>query len=75
MNLLFTILYNHLTKQKVEERQLDSLCYMHLGEPKVWYGVPGRCSVDFETIWKKYLVGARDMYAGQPDMHDNLVRM
>jgi len=48
---------------------------MHLGEPKVWYGVPGRCSADFETIWKKYLVGARDMYAGQPDMHDNLVRM
>lgn len=58
---------------KVEEHQLYSLYYMHLGEPKVWYGVPGRCSVDFETIWKKYLVGVRDMYAGQPDMHDNLV--
>ncbi|RDY01644.1 Lysine-specific demethylase JMJ703, partial [Mucuna pruriens] len=55
---------------KVEEHHLYSLSYMHLGEPKVWYGVPGRFAVDFETIWKKYLP---HLQAGQPDMHDNLV--
>lgn len=71
-SLMFTFLYNHLTKQKVEEHQLYSLCYMHLGEPKVWYSVPRRFAVNFETIWKKYL---GDMHAGQPDMHDNLVRI
>jgi histone demethylase JARID1 len=66
--------YNYLTKQKVEEHQLYSLCCLHLGEPKVWYSVPGRFAADFETIWKKNL-RALNMYAGQPDMHDNLVRI
>ncbi|KAK7284126.1 hypothetical protein RJT34_18865 [Clitoria ternatea] len=55
---------------KVEEHHLYSLSYMHLGEPKVWYSIPGGFSINFETIWKKYLP---DLYAGQPDMHDNLV--
>lgn len=61
-----------MTKQKVEEHQLYSLCYMHLGEPKVWYSVPGRFSVNFETLWKKYLP---DKHSGQPHKHDNLVRI
>ncbi|KAL2321058.1 hypothetical protein Fmac_030027 [Flemingia macrophylla] len=56
---------------KVEEHHLYSLSYVHLGEPKVWYGVPGRFAVKFETIWKKYLPG---LDARQPDMHDNLRR-
>ncbi|XP_027349831.1 putative lysine-specific demethylase JMJ16 [Abrus precatorius] len=55
---------------KVEEHHLYSLSYMHLGEPKVWYSVPARFSVNFETIWKKYLP---DLCAGQPDMHNKLV--
>ena len=59
-------------KQKVEEHHLYSLSYMHLGEPKVWYGIPGRFAANFETIWKKYLP---DLHAGQPDMHDNMVRI
>ncbi|CAJ2632967.1 unnamed protein product [Trifolium pratense] len=58
-------------KWKVEEHQLYSLCCLHLGEPKVWYSVPGRFAADFETISKKYL-RALNMYAGQPDTHDNL---
>lgn len=61
-----------MTKQKVEEHRLYSLCYMHLGEPKVWYSVPGRFDVNFETVWKKYI---RDMYAEHPYMHDNMVRI
>ncbi|KAG5011411.1 hypothetical protein JHK86_023672 [Glycine max] len=46
---------------KVEEHHLYSLSYMHLGEPKVWYGIPGRFAANFETIWKKYLP---DLHAG-----------
>lgn len=70
MNLVFIFLSNHLRKQRVEEHQLYSLSYMHLGEPKVWYCVPGRFAVNFETIRKKYLP---DQIAGQPDAHHNLV--
>ncbi|KAF5930522.1 hypothetical protein HYC85_031395 [Camellia sinensis] len=39
---------------KVEEHHLYSLCYMHLGAPKVWYGIPGRCYLKFEAAVKKY---------------------
>ncbi|XP_028105188.1 putative lysine-specific demethylase JMJ16 isoform X4 [Camellia sinensis] len=39
---------------KVEEHHLYSLCYMHLGAPKVWYGIPGRCYFKFEVAVKKY---------------------
>lgn len=61
-----------MAKQKVEEHQLYSLCYMHMGEPKVWYSVPGRSADHFETVWKKYL---GDMNAGKPDLHNHLVRI
>ncbi|CAK8543607.1 unnamed protein product [Lathyrus sativus] len=56
-------------KWKVEEHQLYSLCYMHIGEPKVWYSVPVRSVDHFETVWKKYL---GDMNAGKPDLYDEL---
>ncbi|GMI73549.1 hypothetical protein HRI_001024200 [Hibiscus trionum] len=39
---------------KVEEHHLNSICYMHLGSPKIWYCVPGRYSFKFETPMKKY---------------------
>ncbi|XP_047167172.1 putative lysine-specific demethylase JMJ16 isoform X2 [Vigna umbellata] len=54
---------------KVEEHHLYSLSYIHLGEPKVWYSVPGRFAVNFETIWKKYLP---DLHAGKHHMHDTM---
>nr|KYP70748.1 Lysine-specific demethylase lid [Cajanus cajan] len=54
---------------KVEEHHLYALSYVHLGEPRVWYGIPGRFAVNFETIWKKYLP---DLDVRQPNMHDNL---
>ncbi|KAE8709374.1 putative lysine-specific demethylase JMJ16 [Hibiscus syriacus] len=41
-------------KQKVEEHYLNSICYMHVGSPKIWYSVPGRYSFKFETLMKKY---------------------
>ncbi|KAK7245357.1 hypothetical protein RIF29_40197 [Crotalaria pallida] len=55
---------------RVEEHQLYLLSYTHLGEPKVWYCVPGRFAVNFETVRKKYLP---DICAGQPDVHHNRV--
>ncbi|XP_027929170.1 putative lysine-specific demethylase JMJ16 isoform X2 [Vigna unguiculata] len=56
---------------KVEEHHLYSLSYIHLGEPKVWYSVPGRFAVNFETIRKKYLP---DLHAGKHHMHDTMER-
>ncbi|KAK7378475.1 hypothetical protein VNO80_03917 [Phaseolus coccineus] len=54
---------------KVEEHHLYSLSYINLGEPKVWYSVPGKFAVNFETIWKKYLP---DLHAGKPHMQHNM---
>ncbi|KAG6724331.1 hypothetical protein I3842_03G255000 [Carya illinoinensis] len=39
---------------KSEEHHLYSLCYMHLGAPKIWHCVPGCYNVKFETAVKKY---------------------
>ncbi|XVF72019.1 hypothetical protein PTKIN_Ptkin12aG0087700 [Pterospermum kingtungense] len=39
---------------KVEEHHLYSLCYMHLGSPKIWHCVPERYSFKFEALMKKY---------------------
>ncbi|KAE8662518.1 Transcription factor jumonji family protein / zinc finger family protein, putative isoform 2 [Hibiscus syriacus] len=39
---------------RVEEHHLNSICYMHVGSPKIWYSVPGRYSFKFETLMKKY---------------------
>uniref|UniRef100_A0A2P2KGS4 Putative lysine-specific demethylase JMJ16 isoform X1 n=1 Tax=Rhizophora mucronata TaxID=61149 RepID=A0A2P2KGS4_RHIMU len=55
---------------KVEEHHLYSLCYIHLGAPKIWYGVPGRYTVKFEMAMKKYLP---DSLLEQPKLCDNLI--
>ncbi|KAF5727012.1 putative lysine-specific demethylase JMJ16 isoform X3 [Tripterygium wilfordii] len=39
---------------KVEEHHLYSLCYMHLGAPKVWHCVPGGYTVKFEAAKRKH---------------------
>ncbi|KAK4418404.1 putative lysine-specific demethylase [Sesamum alatum] len=38
-----------------EDHHLYSLSYMHLGDPKVWYGVPGRYRFKFVEVVKKLL--------------------
>lgn len=48
-------LFNQVYMQKVEEHQLYSLCYMHVGSAKIWYCVPGRYSFKLDAIMKKYL--------------------
>lgn len=47
-----------------------SLCYMHLGAPKIWYCVPGSCNIRFEAAVKKYFP---DMLVEQPELGDRLV--
>ncbi|KAK4281297.1 hypothetical protein QN277_012813 [Acacia crassicarpa] len=55
---------------EVKEHHLYSLCYMHVGEPRVWYSIPGRFAADFETVRKEHLLV---LFAKQPDSHDNLL--
>ncbi|KAI4301085.1 hypothetical protein L6164_034401, partial [Bauhinia variegata] len=56
---------------RVEEHQLYSLCYMHLGEPKVWYAIPGRFAASFEDVRRKYF---SDLFTGRSDLPNALVR-
>lgn len=55
---------------KVEEHHLYSLCYMHLGDPKIWYGVPGRYADKFKAAMKKYLP---DVLAEDLTLHDRVI--
>ncbi|KAL8146971.1 putative lysine-specific demethylase JMJ16 isoform X2 [Apium graveolens] len=38
---------------KVEDHHLYSLCYMHFGAPKIWYGIPGIYLFKFEAALKR----------------------
>ncbi|EPS60372.1 hypothetical protein M569_14431 [Genlisea aurea] len=38
---------------KIEDHHLYSLSYMHLGEPKIWYGIPGRYLFRFLEVARK----------------------
>ena len=42
-----------------------SLNYMHLGAPKMWYGVPGSDATKLEAAMRKHLP---DLFAEQPDL-------
>lgn len=55
---------------KVEEHHLYSLCYMHLGAPKIWYSIPGRYRPKFEAAVKKYFPY---LSATQPELLPKLV--
>ncbi|XP_078427874.1 transcription factor jumonji (jmj) family protein / zinc finger (C5HC2 type) family protein isoform X2 [Wolffia australiana] len=54
----------------VEDHHFYSLNYLHWGEPKVWYGVPGSDAWKLETAMKKHLP---DLFEEQPDLLHNLV--
>ncbi|XP_022758417.1 putative lysine-specific demethylase JMJ16 isoform X2 [Durio zibethinus] len=54
---------------KVEEHHLYSLCYMHVGSPKIWHCVPGRYSFKFEAFMKKFLP---DSIAKQFKLHQEV---
>ncbi|XP_022142392.1 lysine-specific demethylase JMJ18-like isoform X2 [Momordica charantia] len=54
----------------VEDHHLYSLNYMHWGDPKVWYGVPGSHASSLEAAMKKHLP---DLFEEQPDLLHELV--
>ncbi|KAK9031492.1 hypothetical protein V6N11_032869 [Hibiscus sabdariffa] len=54
----------------VEDHHLYSLNYMHFGNPKIWYGVPGNHATSLETAMRKHLP---DLFEEQPDLLNELV--
>ncbi|KAL1205309.1 Lysine-specific demethylase JMJ14 [Cardamine amara subsp. amara] len=54
----------------VEDHHLYSLNYLHTGDPKVWYGIPGNHAASFENAMKKRLP---DLFEEQPDLLHQLV--
>ncbi|XP_010906776.1 lysine-specific demethylase JMJ18 isoform X2 [Elaeis guineensis] len=54
----------------VEDHHLYSLNYMHWGEPKIWYGVPGSDAVKLEDAMRKNLP---ELFEEQPDLLHELV--
>ncbi|XP_042375263.1 lysine-specific demethylase JMJ18-like isoform X1 [Zingiber officinale] len=54
----------------VEDHHLYSLNYMHFGDPKVWYGIPGIDAVKLEDAMKKHLP---ELFEEQPDLLHELV--
>lgn len=54
----------------VEDHHLYSLNYMHWGDPKIWYGVPGSDAVNLEHAMKKHLP---ELFEEQPGLLHELV--
>ncbi|XP_042487225.1 lysine-specific demethylase JMJ18-like isoform X2 [Macadamia integrifolia] len=54
----------------VEDHHLYSLNYLHWGDPKLWYGVPGNSAVELENSMRKHLP---DLFEEQPDLLHELV--
>ncbi|XP_052202742.1 lysine-specific demethylase JMJ18-like isoform X2 [Diospyros lotus] len=54
----------------VEDHHLYSLNYLHWGDPKIWYGVPGSHASELEKAMKKHLP---DLFEEQPDLLHELV--
>ncbi|XP_022716483.1 LOW QUALITY PROTEIN: lysine-specific demethylase JMJ15-like [Durio zibethinus] len=54
----------------VEDHHLYSLNYMHWGDPKIWYGVPGNHATSLEAAMRKHLP---DLFEEQPDLLHELV--
>ncbi|KAF5944881.1 hypothetical protein HYC85_018958 [Camellia sinensis] len=54
----------------VEDHHLYSLNYLHWGDPKIWYGIPGSRASELETAMRKHLP---DLFKEQPDLLHELV--
>lgn len=53
-----------------EDHWSYSINYLHWGEPKTWYGVPGSRAEDFEAAMKS---AAPELFQSQPDLLHQLV--
>ncbi|KAF8769060.1 hypothetical protein HU200_006983 [Digitaria exilis] len=56
----------------VEDHCFYSINYLHWGEPKCWYGVPGAEANAFEQVMRQALP---DLFDAQPDLLFHLVTM
>ncbi|TKW23630.1 hypothetical protein SEVIR_4G303900v4 [Setaria viridis] len=56
----------------VEDHCFYSINYLHWGEPKCWYGVPGAEANTFEQVMRQALP---DLFDAQPDLLFHLVTM
>ncbi|KAK7304064.1 hypothetical protein RJT34_15075 [Clitoria ternatea] len=54
----------------VEDHHLYSLNYLHWGDPKVWYGIPGSHASALEDAMRKHLP---DLFEEQPNLLNELV--
>ncbi|CAK9167435.1 unnamed protein product [Ilex paraguariensis] len=57
-------------KKHVEDHHLYSLNYLHWGDPKIWYGVPGSQASALEDSMRKHLP---DLFEEQPGLLHELV--
>lgn len=57
-------------EKHVEDHHLYSLNYLHWGDPKIWYGVPGTHASALEAAMKKHLP---DLFEEQPYLLHELV--
>lgn len=64
------VLIFYFDLQHVEDHHLYSLNYMHWGDPKVWYGVPGNGAGKLEEAMRKHLP---NLFQEQPDLLHKLV--
>ncbi|KAF5292984.1 hypothetical protein FQR65_LT11102 [Abscondita terminalis] len=53
-----------------EDHWSYSINYLHWGEPKTWYGVPGSKAISFEETMK---LAAPELFQSQPDLLHQLV--
>ena len=54
----------------VEDHWSYSVNYLHFGEPKTWYGVPGAFAEKFEDVMKE---NAPELFINTPDLLHHLV--
>lgn len=54
----------------IEDHWSYSINYLHWGEPKTWYGVPGTAAERLETCMKR---AAPELFENQPDLLHQLV--
>nr|XP_043622742.1 probable lysine-specific demethylase JMJ14 [Erigeron canadensis] len=54
----------------VEDHHLYSVNYMHFGDSKIWYGIPGSHATALEDAMRKHLP---DLFQEQPDLLHQLV--
>eukprot|EP01102_Stenamoeba_stenopodia_P001480 TRINITY_DN1128_c0_g1_i2.p1 TRINITY_DN1128_c0_g1~~TRINITY_DN1128_c0_g1_i2.p1 ORF type:complete len:648 (+),score=95.55 TRINITY_DN1128_c0_g1_i2:283-2226(+) len=56
-----------------EDNYLYSINYLHSGDPKTWYGIPGDASLQFEKAMQEKIVP--DLFSKHPDLLHQLITM